>query len=407
MKTMPLTRPALLTAASLAIGIAPAALPAQDNLFAPRLIVNDRAITNYELEQRIAFLRLLRAPGNPEEQALDALIDDKLRLQAAEAEDIEITEEQLTAGLTEFASRANLSAEDFTKAIGQEGIDPETFRDFVEAGVVWREVVRRKFGGSVRPTAVEINRAITGMTRTASVRVLLSEIVIPAEPGRADEALALATRLKSDIRGEGDFAAAARQYSASPSGQRGGGIDWLPLSNLPPALAPIVLALAPGEVSEPLPLPNAVAIFQLRALEETNEPTPGGVEVEYAQIALPNDTRAAETAARLTAASDTCDDLYSAARGTPADQILRQTLPMAQVPQDVGLELARLDAGETSATLVSGNARLFLMLCQRRPIMDPPPSRNEIGQQLLNQKLGGLADGYLADLRANAIIREP
>ncbi len=407
MKTMPLTRHALLTAAGLSLCLVAQGAAAQDNLFAPRLIVNDRVITNFEVQQRIQFLKLLRAPGDPEEQALDALIDDKLRLQAAEAADVKITEEQLTQGLTEFASRANLSAEEFTAAIGEVGVAPETFRDFVEAGVVWREVVRKKYGGSARPTGVEIDRALTNMTRTAAVRVLLSEIIIPAEPGREAEALELATRLSADIDSEGGFAAAARQYSASPSGQRGGGIDWLPLANLPPALAPLVLALQPGEVSDPLPIPNAVAIFQLRALEETNEPAPDGVEVEYAQISLPNDDQALQTAARLTAATDTCDDLYSAARGTPPDQIRRQTLPMAQVPQDVALELARLDAGETSASLVSGPARQFIMLCQRRAITETPPARNEIGQQLLNQKLGGLADGYLADLRANAIIRQP
>jgi peptidyl-prolyl cis-trans isomerase SurA len=410
MKTMTLKRLATLTAIGLVLSpvlgpvLGPVAAIAQENLFAPRLIVNDRAITNYELQQRIQFLKLLRAPGDAEEAAMDALIEDRLRLQAAEAEGIEVTEEQLVAGLTEFAGRANLSAEEFTAAIGEVGVAPETFRDFVEAGIVWREVVRKRYADSARPTPAEIDRAIANMNRTAAVRVLLSEIIIPAEPGREAEALDFARQLQSQISSEGGFAAAAREYSASPSGQRGGGIDWLPLANLPPALGPLVLTLSPGQVSDPLPLPNAVAIFQLRAIEETSEPAPNGVEVDYASIALPNDADALQTAARLTAETDSCDDLYTAAKGVP---IQRETMPMGQVPQDVGLELARLDPGETSATLVNGAARRFLMLCSRTPVMDPPPSRNDIGQQLLNQKLAGLADGYLADLRANAIIRQP
>ena len=48
---------------------------AQD-LFAPRIYINDRAITEYEVEQRALFLRVLRAPGNPEEESLKALIDE-------------------------------------------------------------------------------------------------------------------------------------------------------------------------------------------------------------------------------------------------------------------------------------------------------------------------------------------
>ena len=61
---------------------------AQD-LFAPRLYVNDRVITEYEVAQRALFLRALRAPGNPEDEALKALIQD--RLQRTEAERLGLT----------------------------------------------------------------------------------------------------------------------------------------------------------------------------------------------------------------------------------------------------------------------------------------------------------------------------
>ncbi len=44
----------------------------------------------------------------------------------------------------------------------------------------------------------------------------------------------------------------------------------MPLTNLPPLIAPFVLGLAPGEVSDPVQIPNGVALFQLRGVEETN-----------------------------------------------------------------------------------------------------------------------------------------
>ena len=130
---------------SLALGTP---LLAQD-LFAPRLYVNDRAITTYEVEQRALFLRVLRAPGNPEEEALKALTEDRLRQTEAERLGIKLVEKDLTAGLTEFASRANLTAEEFAAELEKAGIAAETFRDFVAAGVLWRQVVRAKFMGQV------------------------------------------------------------------------------------------------------------------------------------------------------------------------------------------------------------------------------------------------------------------
>ncbi|MGB8814783.1 MAG: peptidylprolyl isomerase [Paracoccaceae bacterium] len=389
----------------LAIGATLAA--AQDNLFATRIIVNDRAVTQYELNQRMLFMQLLRSPGNSEKAALDALVEDRLRMTAAEQLGIKATPEQVTTGMEEFAARANLESAQFIEALAQGGVEVQTFRDFVEAGVVWREVVRGKFGQQVQITDTEIDRAIASAGRANAVRLLLSELIIPAPPGQEASALALAQRLQSEISTEAGFAAAARSYSASASARRGGVIDWVPLANLPPTIAPFVLALGPGEVSDPVAIPNGVALFQLRAIEELTTPEPASVSVEYAQFLLPNDTAAAPEMARIGLGVDTCNDLYGVLPGVPEDQLLRETKTLAEVPSDIGLELAKLDPGESSTALVRGGARVFLMLCARMPQTEEPVSRDDVRSQLINQRLAGFADGYLEDLRANAIIREP
>ena len=61
--------------------------------------------------------------------------------------------------MDEFASRAQLSADEFITALGQRGVAPETFRDFIAAGVGWRDLIRAyhesaygaitRFGGHV------------------------------------------------------------------------------------------------------------------------------------------------------------------------------------------------------------------------------------------------------------------
>lgn len=410
MKTPKTKRPLLPVMLALALactGLGSGEARAQQGLFSPRVIVNDRAVTQYELDQRARFLQLLRAPGNLEEEALKALIEDRLRDHAAGLDGIELTEDQVRGAMEEFAGRANLTADQLIEELGNNGVAAETFRDFVSSGLAWREVVRARFGRQAQVTDLEIDRAIAAIDSTTGVRVLIAEIVIPAPPGQEDAAMALAAGLQRDIRTESAFGAAARQYSASPSAGRGGRIDWLPLANLPPAIAPLVLALAPGEVSAPVRLPNAVAVFQLRALDETGEQSGGAQEVEFARFFVPNDDRAIEGLAAVRAGVDTCEDLYGVAKGLPETQLQRETLPLAQVPQEIALELARLDVGESSSSLVQGGNRVLLMLCARRPLLDTPPSRDDVRTQLLNQKLAGFAAGYLADLRDAAIIREP
>ncbi len=383
------------------------ALPAnaQSNPFSPRIIVNERVVSNYELDQRIQFLKVLRTPGDLDKLALDALIEDRLRVQEAERLEIAATPEQVELGMTEFAGRANLSVEQFVAAIAEAGVEPETFRDFVAAGVVWRDVVRAKFGAKTEVTETEIDRTLANQARVDGVRVLISELIIPAPPGSEEDVLAQAQNLQSQINSDASFAEAARTYSAAPSAARGGRMDWMPLANLPAAIAPFVLALAPGQVSDPIPIPGAVALFQLRDLEETDTEAPATTQVEYAELLLPNDSNALTAAAGIKAKVDACNDLY--ALGFPANQLTRKTQTMAEVPVDVGLELARLDAGESAATLVRGTARVFVMLCTRMPVVEEPPTRDQVRTQIINQRLSRLADGYLADLRANAIIQEP
>lgn len=391
--------------AALLCGVVLAGPVLAQDLFAPRLFVNDRVITEYEVMQRAMFLQVLRSPGNLEEEALKALIEDRLRQTEAERLSLTLTEEEVLAGMEEFASRANLTAEGLIAEFAKVGISAETFRDFVSAGLLWRKAVRARFLGQVPISENDVDRALEASVRPRALQVLVSELVIPVPEG-ADpaEALALATRLSETVSGEGAFAAAARQYSAAPTAGAGGRLDWLPLSNLPAAIGGAVLALGPGEVSDPVQVPGAVVLFLLRDVAMDPSAPPIEVTVEWAEFLLPDD--AAEVA-RVRAAVDTCDDLYGQARGLPEDRLTVTTQPASAVPGDVGLELARLDPGESSVALTRSGFRRMIMLCGRQETLEEPPSRDQIREQVINQKLEGLAEGYLEELRAAAIIREP
>ncbi|MDN5786301.1 peptidylprolyl isomerase [Pseudorhodobacter sp.] len=393
---------ALLTALMVFLAAAPDAQA--QNLFTPQVYINDRAITRFEVKERAQMLRLFRAPGDIEAEALKGLIEDRLRMDAAKALGIKATPEQIMAGMEEFASRANLSADQFVKALGQAGVAPQTFRDFVEAGLVWRDVVRQRFGPQVVISDAEIDRALAANGDIRAVRVLLSEIVLQVPAGQISTVMIRAKRLKAEIASEADFGKLARSSSSSASASRGGRLDWMPLSNLPAAIAPVVLALSPGQVSEPVNMGDTVGLFLLREIKE-DKSAPGSVDVDYAQYTLPAKNGAADAAA-LRAKVDTCDDLYAINKGQPADRLLRETRPASQLPANIGRALADLDPGE-SVDFPSGGAHVFVMLCSRNPGAKTAPNRDAAREALINERLGALAQDYLEELRFNAFIREP
>ena len=386
-----------------------AAVPSDaQGTFAPAVRVNDRIITEYEIRQRLRFLQVLRAPGATRDAVVDELINDRLKMDAMAQAGVTVNEEDLLAAMGEFAGRVNLEMEPFVNALAQEGVDRETFRDFVSIGIGWRDYVRQRFGPRARVTEDEIDRRIALTSTAGGLRVLLSEIVLPNTPDRAEDNARLIEEIQQ-IETTGAFADAARRLSAAPTGPAGGALEWFPISNLPVQLRQIVLSLSPGEVSAPVPAGNALILFQLRDIEETDVPETEFAAVEYAMFYIPggrSDTALAE-AARVRAQVDTCDDLYGVAHGLPEDRLERVALPPAEVPTDIAVELARLDAGEVSTALTRANGQtlVFLMMCGRTPAIGEDVDRQQIRRVLFSERLESLSDGFVADLRADAVIQ--
>ncbi|MBF9036152.1 peptidylprolyl isomerase [Rhodobacterales bacterium HKCCE2091] len=374
---------------------------AQDSAFSAAVTVNDRAVTYYEISQRERFLQLLNAPPEVIAQVPDTLVDERLQVEEAERMEVLPSEEDLIGGMNEFAGRANLSAEELIGQLEGVGVAGQTFRDFVYAGLAWRNVVRARFGPQVQITEQEIERALIQAEGETGDRVLLSEIVLPAPPDSRNRVQEIAQEMSDDLQGDPEaFAEAARLHSVAQTARNGGELAWRALDTLPPALVPILRAMEPGDVTRPLPIgPETIGLFQLREYAASERVGPGANAVEYAVAAI---SGGAAEAQALANSVDTCDDLYAALPGG----FTIETRAPGQVPGNIAAELANLDAGEASWNQATPEgALMFVMLCSRTAEI-PEGYREEIRQQLVNQRLAGYAESYLAELRAEAFISE-
>ena len=376
---------------------------------APVISVDDQVITQYELTQRTRLLEVFRTPGNLTEAARNGLIEDRLKQQEMDRFGLSISDETLQQALDDFAGRANLTLPQFTQVLSQNGVDISTLRDFVQVGILWRDFVRARFRGEVVITDADIERAIAQQGNNRSqLEVLLSEIIIAAPPDRAARAQAVANQI-ARLRSFSEFEAAARQVSALPSRENGGRLGWLPIDNYPPQLRGLLLDLAPGEVTEPIAIPNGIALFQKRGQREALRPAQAPVSIAYAAYYIPGGRSDASLrqAAKVRDQVDTCDDLYGVARNQPAEILDRITLAPSEISNDVALELARLDPGETSFNLTrdDGETLVFLMLCKRNSAGADTTNPEAVRGQIRSQRLTALADALLEDLRASAVIR--
>ena len=372
------------------------------NRFAPVVRVGDGVVTRYQLDQRTLFLSLLRAPGDPRDLAREQLINEAIQMSAARDAGLEPSAEEVDAGLSEFAARADLTAEEFVTALQQNGVGPETFRDFVAAGVAWRNYVRQRFGDTARdiqPSLVQRTLASTGTE--GGLRVLVSEIILPANSPETAAASRKRANDLAGIEGEDAFAAAARRFSIAPSSIAGGALNWAALETLPDEVQPVIAGLAPGQVSRPVELEGSIGLFLLRDEEQVAPGTPETLSIDYALFIA---SGGPAEAAAIEQDIDVCDDLYGVARGLPEDRLIRETVPVSALPADIRTEIATMDLGETSTALTRAGQSTVLMLCERKAALESTVDIEIIGNRLLNARLGTIAADHLANLRAGMVI---
>ena len=388
-------------AALVLIGSLQSAAQAQ-GLFDPVISVNRAAITAYELEQREQFLEILQRSSGMAQRARDDLIEDRLKMAAADRSGIKLSGAQLLSAMNEFAANANLELEQLLETLAQSGVDEQTYRDFIMVGVTWRELIRARFAARSAPSEAEIDRALASAAAQGGVKVLLTEIVLPA--GSAEElnsARQTAERL-GRISSTADFSEQARRLSVAQSRVNGGRLEWANMSDLPDGLRPIISGLRPGQITTPLEVPNAVVLFQLRDVAETTAQSPEISAIEYAHLKGPAD--AVKAATQM---ADTCDDFYGAAKDDPSLTLTIRSESPDQMSQALSLRLMGLDKNEIDempAAAAAGDHAEIVMLCARVYAALEDVSRGQVADNLRSARISSLADGFLAELRASADI---
>ena len=370
-------------------------------LFDPVISVNRAAITAYELEQRERFLEILQRSSGMAQRARDTLIEDRLKMAAADRAGIKLGGAELLSAMDDFAANANLELEQLLETLAQSGVDEQTYRDFIMVGVTWRELIRARFAARSAPSEAEIDRALASAGAQGGVKVLLTEIVLPA--GSTEElnnARQTAERL-GRISSTADFSEQARRLSVAQSRVNGGQLEWANLSDLPDGLRPIISGLRPGQITTPLEVPNAIVLFQLRDVAETTAQSPEISAIEYAHLKGPADAVRAATQM-----ADTCDDFYGAAKDDPSLTLTIRSESPDQMSQALSLRLMGLDKNEFDdmPAAAAGDHAEIVMLCARVYAALEDVSRGQVADNLRSARISSLADGFLAELRASADI---
>ncbi|MCX7164987.1 MAG: peptidylprolyl isomerase [Rhodocyclales bacterium] len=241
-------------------------------------IVNDEAITGYELYARMATVeRQLRGQNvqlPPREvlgrQLLERMISDRVQLQFAKETGLRISDIELDVAMRRIAEGNRLSLADFRTALEKDGIPWAKFREEIREEIVLSRLREREVESRLVVSDGEIDNYLANPeqgSNIGNIEVQTAHIVISVpEQASPDQLMRIGARAQAALdqirRGE-NFAKVAASYSDAPDGLSGGAMGTRPLDRLPALYAEAVKKLKTGEVSDILRSPAGFHIVKL------------------------------------------------------------------------------------------------------------------------------------------------
>ncbi|HXW25430.1 MAG TPA: SurA N-terminal domain-containing protein [Xanthobacteraceae bacterium] len=144
-KAFPLTCPRRLAAAAV-LGLA-LILAAQSAGKAQTVVVfvNGEPITALDVAQRMKLIEVSTRKPAERQEALDELIDEKLKVQVGKKYGLEIPDKDVDNSFSTMARRMNQTAKQFTDALTKEGISVAALKRRIKADITWSSIIRGKF----------------------------------------------------------------------------------------------------------------------------------------------------------------------------------------------------------------------------------------------------------------------
>ena len=367
-------------------------------LLAAKIQVNNSVITQFELDQRAKFLGALKFTGNHSELAQTQLIEERLKQSEAQKLNISASDFEIEDALKRFASRANLTLKEFNKELKRLEIYPDTFRSYVETEVIWQKLVNKKFGAQSSVSNLQLQRAKSISKFEDTIQVLLTEIIIPFSKDDRSEKENLANLLKQ-IKSTEEFSNAAQKYSKAPTATVGGRVKWQNFDRLPGIIKPLILGLSPGQVTEPIMLTKAIALFQLRDIRE--------IKTDRTQLELLDFIKVKSDLKYLSFVQDNfhnCSDLEAIIGGQTEVTLTRKKLLSDEIPNTLVPVLDNLDQNESEIVVADGQSQLVIM-CERNNQLNSTAQTLEQDKNVLQtNRLKHLARSFLETLKDNARI---
>ncbi|CAM3196419.1 peptidylprolyl isomerase [Asticcacaulis taihuensis] len=382
--------------------------------------VNNDMITSYDLKQRMLLLIVTSGVQVTQEnyaafqqQALNSLIDERLQQQELDHWKVKVTDAEVDDEIARMASQSNLKPDQLLSELKRVGVEPATLRAQIAAESGWNQLVGGRYHSSANVGTAQVDSLMDKVIADGQKpQYLVAEIFIDnTTAGSPANALQGAKQLRDQIAAKvAPFQAVARQFSNAPSAANGGDAGWLVSGNIEPSVETVLASLKPGEMSEPIVTKDGVYIYLLR--QKTDGNADMVFRLKQAAVPLPANASPADVAAANAALAsfrsrvDSCEAFDDLDGKAPAGVQVTDLgdAQLSTLLTNYADALRPLKNNQVTEPLRNAQNMNVLYVCDRQLAGDNALSRDQVENNLVNQRLSMLGRRYLRELRSTATI---
>lgn len=230
-------------------------------------VVNEDIITIGEVREAMAFEvtqlaqtyrgeRLREQISTTYKQTLNNLMDIHLQLARARQLQMGVSDDEIDRQVDALKEQNQISEDQLVQMLKSRGMTLAGYRQQIREGLLVTKVVNAEVRSRLILLDSELQEAyearqesyrIAGTQTVSHILFLLPE---RASDDDVAQRQAEAEGVLRELRGGGDFAALARQYSEGPSAERGGLLGTFQANELLPGFDEATAGLQPGDVSD-------------------------------------------------------------------------------------------------------------------------------------------------------------
>ena len=386
-------------------------------------VVNDDVISVADVRSRLRMVmlssNLADSPDTQQRvaaQVLRTIVDEKLQTQEAKRQNITATDEEINKAVAQIEKQNNMQAGQLDQVLKQRGIERAALIDQLTASIVWAKLVRRLVSQTNVVSDEEIDYALKRAAEAVNEpQSRVAEIFLAVDnPQQEAEVRNLAVRLSEQMHQGARFSAVAQQFSQSATAAVGGDIGWIRPEQLSPELGKAVAQMRPGELSPPIR--TGAGYYLLLVLDRRlgRSPGPDDTLLHLVQIVFPLPVQAPEAMRRAAileaqnakTTAKNCEELLKIGKEKGSPQLSSEgRLRVDQISSGMRNIVLGLEPGQASQPIVQKNGVGVIMVCEKAAPSAPTiPTREEIGETLMRQRLETLARRYMRDLRRTAFV---